>query len=290
LINESANGEERKVVKLTPLLFLLLIFLLLSSMQVSADSSLTISDISSNKNEEIIPSQENETLPEPSKEPEEKPDEDIGDITEEEGEEEVVQIADPLYPWNKTMYHFNDKFYFWLMKPLARGYSAVVPEDIRLSVSKFFDNITTPIRFVSNLLQLKVKDAGNELFRFLYNSTAGVCGLADAAKMDFDIRKKDEDLGQTLGSYGIGHGIYLIWPFLGPSSLRDTVGRVGDRFLTPINYINPTETAVGITVYDRVNETSFRIGDYEDLKKSAIDPYVSIRDAYVQHRKKKVED
>jgi len=259
-------------------------------MQVSADSSLTISDISSNKNEEIIPSQENETLPEPSKEPEEKPDEDIGDITEEEGEEEVVQIADPLYPWNKTMYHFNDKFYFWLMKPLARGYSAVVPEDIRLSVSKFFDNITTPIRFVSNLLQLKVKDAGNELFRFLYNSTAGVCGLADAAKMDFDIRKKDEDLGQTLGSYGIGHGIYLIWPFLGPSSLRDTVGRVGDRFLTPINYINPTETAVGITVYDRVNETSFRIGDYEDLKKSAIDPYVSIRDAYVQHRKKKVED
>jgi phospholipid-binding lipoprotein MlaA len=259
-------------------------------MQVSADSSLTMSDISSNKNEEIRPSQENETLPEPSKEPGEKPDEDIGDIPEEEGEEEAVQIADPLYPWNKTMYHFNDKLYFWLMKPLAQGYSAVVPEDIRLSVSNFFDNITTPIRFVSNLLQLKVKDAGNELFRFLYNSTAGVCGLADAAKMDFDIRKKDEDLGQTLGSYGIGHGIYLIWPFLGPSSLRDTVGRVGDRFLTPINYINPTETAVGITVYDRVNETSFRIGDYEDLKKSAIDPYVSIRDAYVQHRKKKVEE
>jgi phospholipid-binding lipoprotein MlaA len=249
-----------------------------------------MAEISSITDEEIISSKENEPLPEPSKEPEEITDDDMGDIPEDEGEKEAVQIADPLYPWNKTMYHFNDKFYFWLMKPLARGYSAVVPEDIRLSVSKFFDNITTPIRFVSNLLQLKVKDAGNELFRFLYNSTAGVCGLADAAKMDFDIRKKDEDLGQTLGSYGIGHGIYLIWPFLGPSSLRDTVGRVGDRFLTPINYINPTETAVGITVYDRVNETSFRIGDYEDLKKSAIDPYVSIRDAYVQHRKKKVED
>lgn len=277
-------------MKLTPLLFLLLIFPLLSSTQASADSSLTISDISSNKNEEIISSKENEPLPEPSKEPEEITDDDMGDIPEDEGEEEVVQIADPLYPWNKTMYHFNDKFYFWLMKPLAQGYSSVVPEDIRLSVSNFFDNITTPVRFVSNLLQLKVKDAGNELFRFLYNSTAGVCGFADAAKIDFDVRKKDEDLGQTMGSYGIGHGIYLVWPFLGPSSLRDTVGRVGDRFLTPINYINPTETAVGITVYDRVNETSFRIGDYEDLKKSAIDPYVSIRDAYVQHRKKKVED
>jgi len=259
-------------------------------MQVSADSSSTTEEISSIQNDDIRTSVGNESPDDTGKVPEEKPDDDIGDITEEEGEEEVVQIADPLYPWNKTMYHFNDKLYFWLMKPLAQGYSAVVPEDIRLSVSNVFDNITTPIRFVSNLLQLKIKDAGNELFRFLYNSTAGVCGLADAAKMDFDIRKKDEDLGQTLGSYGIGHGIYLIWPFLGPSSLRDTVGRVGDYFLDPVRYINPAETAAGITVYDRVNETSFRIGDYEDLKKSAIDPYISIRDAYVQHRKKKVED
>jgi phospholipid-binding lipoprotein MlaA len=277
-------------VKLAFLLFLVLIFLLLSSIQVSADSFSTMAEISSNKDEEIISSKENEPLPELSKEPEEKPDDDMGDITEEEVEEESIQIADPLYPWNKAMYHFNDKFYFWLMKPLAQGYSAVVPEDIRLSVSNFFNNITTPIRFVSNLLQLKIKDAGNELFRFLYNSTAGVCGLADAAKMDFDIRQQDEDLGQTLGSYGIGHGIYLVWPFLGPSSLRDTVGKVGDYFLNPVYYINPIETAVGITVYDQVNETSFRIGDYEDLKKSAIDPYISIRDAYVQHRKKKVEE
>ena len=219
-----------------------------------------------------------------------EPDGDIEDIAVEEGEEATVQIADPLYPWNKAMYHVNDKLYFWLMKPLAQGYSAIAPEDIRISVSNFFDNLATPIRLVSNLLQLKVKDAGKELFRFLYNSTAGVCGLADAAREDFGIGQQDEDLGQTLGSYGIGHGIYLVWPFLGPSSLRDTVGRIGDRFLSPVHYINPTEASVGITVYDKVNETSLRIGDYEDLKKSAIDPYISIRDAYLQHRKKKVED
>lgn len=226
----------------------------------------------------------------PETEPEIEPDGDGEDITVEEGEEETVQIADPLYPWNKAMYHVNDKLYFWLVKPLAQGYSAVAPEDIRISVSNFFDNLATPIRLVSNLLQLKVKDAGKELFRFLYNSTAGVCGLADAAREDFGIRQQDEDLGQTLGSYGIGHGIYLVWPFLGPSSLRDTVGRIGDRFLSPVHYINPTEASVGITVYDKVNETSLRIGDYEDLKKSAIDPYISIRNAYLQHRKKKVED
>lgn len=269
---------------------MVLIFLLLSPMQVSADSSLTMSEISSNKNEEIISSKEKEPLPELSEEPEEVTDDDMEGIAGEEVEEESIQIADPLYPWNKAMYHFNDKLYFWLMKPLAQGYSGVVPEDIRLSVSNFFNNITTPIRFVSNLLQLKIKDAGNELFRFLYNSTAGVGGLADAAKMDFNIRQQDEDLGQALGSYGIGHGIYLVWPFLGPSSLRDTVGMIGDRFLTPVQYVDPTETAIGITVYDQVNETSFHIGDYEDLKKSAIDPYISIRDAYLQHRKKKVED
>jgi len=143
---------------------------------------------------------------------------------------------------------------------------------------------------VSSLLQFKIKDAGNELLRFVYNSTAGVCGLVDAAKEDLGIKQQDEDLGQTLGRYGIGHGFYLVWPFLGPSSLRDTVGRIGDRFLDPVHYVNPTEASVGITVYDKVNETSFRIGDYEDLKKSAIDPYVSIRDAYLQYRKKKVED
>jgi phospholipid-binding lipoprotein MlaA len=209
---------------------------------------------------------------------------------EEEGEEETVKISDPLRPWNNAMYHFNDKLYFWILKPVARGYSEVVPEDMRLAVSNFFSNLSMPIRFISSLLQLKIKNAGNELLRFVYNTTAGVGGLADAAKLDFGIKQHDEDLGQTLGSYGIGHGFYLVWPFLGPSSLRDTIGRVGDGFLDPVSYVTPWESAVGIKVYDEVNETTFHIGDYEDLKKSAIDPYVSLRDAYVQYRKKKVEE
>ena len=188
------------------------------------------------------------------------------------------------------MYHVNDKFYFWLLKPVSQGYSAVVPEDIRLSVSNFFKNLTTPIRFVSSLLQLKMKKAGNELVRFVYNSTAGIGGLADVAKTDLDIKRHEEDLGQTFGHYGVGHGFYIVWPVLGPSSLRDTVGMVGDWFLDPVNYVNPFIDSLGISAYDEVNETSFYIGDYEDLKKSAIDPYVSIRDAYTQHRKKKVEE
>ncbi len=207
-----------------------------------------------------------------------------------EEEEEFLEIADPLYLWNKGMYHFNDKFYFWLLKPLSRGYSAVVPEKGRILVNNFFENITTPIRLVNNLLQLKFKSAGVEVVRFAINSTVGIVGLNDIAKKELDMRIQDEDFGQTLGNYRIGHGFYIVWPFFGPSSVRDTVGLIGDRFLNPISYIDPTEIALGITAYETVNETSLRIGDYEDLKDAAIDPYISLRDAYIQIRKKKVDE
>ncbi|HYA11470.1 MAG TPA: VacJ family lipoprotein [Thermodesulfovibrionales bacterium] len=228
-----------------------------------------------------------ELIEEPDQEQE--PSDQEEEIIEEE-EEETVQIADPLYIWNKGMYYFNDKFYFWLLKPVTQGYSAVFPEGVRLSISNFYQNITTPIRFVNNLLQLKMKSAGNELLRLVLNTTFGVAGLGDFAKDKMDIKRHDEDLGQTFGHYGIGHGFYIVWPILGPSSLRDTVGYVGDLFLHPVSYITPIETAVGIDAHDKVNETSFHIGDYEDIIKAAVDPYISIRDAYVQHRKKKVEE
>jgi phospholipid-binding lipoprotein MlaA len=228
-----------------------------------------------------------ELIEEPDQEQE--PSDQEEEIIEEE-EEEAVEIADPLYVWNKGMYYFNDKFYFWLVKPVSQGYSAVVPEDMRISVSNFFYNITTPIRFVSSLLQLKTKSAGNELLRFAVNTTFGVGGLGDFAKDKMDIKRHDEDLGQTFGHYGIGHGFYIVWPILGPSSLRDTVGLVGDLFLDPVSYITPIETAVEINAYDEVNETSLHIGDYEDIIKAAIDPYISIRDAYAQNRQKKVKE
>ena len=287
-------------MKLILFILTLLSFIFLSSFQTLADSFQPVTETSPVQSVEIksIQSQEEKTpltdrtRSEEIKKPEQKPEDMQKKVNEGEGKEveEVVQIADPLYPWNKAMYHFNDKLYFWVLKPVSQGYSKVFPEDIRIAVSNFFENIYTPIRFVSSLLQLKMKDAGNELLRFLYNTTAGIGGLADAARADFNMQRKDEDIGQTLGSYGIGHGFYIIWPFIGPSSLRDTAGKIGDIFLNPVSYINPIEDSIGITAYDKVNETSLHIGDYEDLKKSAIDPYVSIRDAYVQYRKKKVEE
>ena len=294
MVNNGKGEESMKQMIIVITIFAVLFF---GSLQTLADSSSPVpekssiqSEVQSVQGREVKPPVSDQTKPDTIKHPEEKPVDTIEDIVAEEKEGETLQIADPLYPWNKAMYHFNDKFYFWLLKPVAKGYSKVFPEDIRLGVSNFFENITTPIRFVSSLLQFKMKDAGNELLRFVYNSTAGIGGLADAAKMDFEIKRKEEDIGQAFGSYGIGHGFYLVWPFLGPSSLRDTVGYIGDLFLNPVSYVSPPEASLAITSYDEVNETSFHIEDYEDLKKAAIDPYISIRDAYMQHRKKKVEE
>ena len=123
---------------------------------------------------------------------------------------------------------------------------------------------------LNNLLQLRFKAAGNELIRFVFNSFAGVGGLGDAAKDALGIVKQEADFGQTLGRHGIGHGIYIILPVFGPSSARDTVGLVGDRLMYPLTYIDESDLsyteAAGIATHEKVNDTSFRIGDYESFK------------------------
>jgi phospholipid-binding lipoprotein MlaA len=272
-------------------------------------SSLSFSDDSfpsaipaSCQNQEAVSSQGEKTVPEQDKLIQES-DKSLGEPDQEEEpsgqyevleEEEAPQIPDPLRVWNKGMYFVNDKFYFWILKPVTQGYSAVVPEDMRVSFSNFYENVSTPIRFVNNLLQLKIKSAGNEMIRFVANTLFGVVGFGDFAKDKMDIKRHDEDLGQTFGHYGIGHGFYIVWPILGPSSLRDSIGFAGDRFLDPFSSVGYSdlslEAAAGLHAHEEVNDTSFHIGEYEDLKKAAIDPYISIRDAYAQHRQKKVEE
>jgi phospholipid-binding lipoprotein MlaA len=218
-----------------------------------------------------------------------------GDVeapADETGEEEFTEekeIADPLEPWNRAMYTFNDRFYFWVLKPVSQGYGKVVPEWGRVRVRNFFQNITMPIRFVNCILQLKFHSAAKEVGRFVVNSTGGIGGLFDVLKDNPNARGSNEDLGQTFGSYGIGNGFYIVWPILGPSSARDTVGMVGDGFLDPENYVTPFWSAVGVHAYDEVNGTSLHIGDYEDLKESALDPYVALRNAYYQHRESEIK-
>jgi len=205
-----------------------------------------------------------------------------------EAEEVAEGVADPFEQWNRAMFLFNDKLYFWLLKPVSKGYKAVVPTPVRRGVRNFFHNITAPVRMVSALLQGKGRAASAELTGFLINSTVGVLGFGDPAKRWPELSPSEEDLGQTLATYGIGNGFYIVWPILGPSTLRDSVGMVGDWFLDPVWYVEPFEAYLPLWAVDNVNDTSFRIGDYESLKEAAIDPYIAIRNVYIQNRKKKV--
>ncbi|MGB5217676.1 MAG: VacJ family lipoprotein [Smithella sp.] len=204
--------------------------------------------------------------------------------------EEKVDIADPLEPVNRVMHGFNDKLYFWALKPVAQGYKAVLPEPARLSVKNFFSNLAFPGRFLSCLLQADFSGAATEAGRFAINTLWGIGGLLDPSSgKELNLQKQDTDLGQTLGVWGVGQGFYIVWPVFGPSSPRDTATLVGDYFLYPVAYINPWYASVGVRTYEEVNATSLRIGDYEALKDAAIDPYVAFRDAYAQYRFKKIK-
>ena len=195
------------------------------------------------------------------------------------------QVADPLEKFNRGMFVFNDKLYFWALKPAAQGYSFIVPEPARMCMKRFFLNLATPMRLVNCCLQGKFKGAGIELTRFAVNTTAGLAGLFDPAYYCWRITRQNEDTGRTFGRYGIGHGIYLVWPFLGPSSIRDTVGLVGDTLLDPLFYADlHLWQSAGIEVYQSVNTVSLKINEYDEFKKSALDPYVSLRNAYIQNR------
>lgn len=210
-----------------------------------------------------------------------------------ETESARVYVADPLEPVNRLFFNFNDKLYFWLIKPVSHGYAAVLPVPVREGIENFFFNLRTPGRLVNSLLQGKLRNSGEELSRFVINTTVGVAGIWDPARRWFNLKASDEDLGQTLGKYGFADGIYICWPFLGPSNLRDSVGLAGDYFLDPVNYLtmnNEARAALGVKAEETVNRTSLRLGDYEALLAGSFDPYSAIRDAYTQHRHSKINN
>ena len=203
---------------------------------------------------------------------------------------EPVSVSDPLYYFNRLMYSVNDFLYFNALKPIAKGYKAIMPTPARKGVKNFFHNLVFPVRFVNNILQGEIRDAGTEIQIFLINSTLGAMGFAQVAQDRYDLHTANEDLGQTLGSYQIGNGFYIVLPILGSSTLRDLIGSIGDSFLTPINYVEPWEVSTGIKAFDTINTISFHLGDYEAIKDAALDPYVAIRNAYIQNRKERIKE
>lgn len=161
------------------------------------------------------------------------------DFEDEFGDEELLNVFDPLSGYNRAMTRFNDRFYFWLLKPVSEGYRYIVPEPARLSVARVFKNILFPLRFINNILQLKFEGAGVEFSRFCINSTVGILGFADPAKKWLDLEAYPEDFGQTLGHYGVGGGFHIVLPLLGPSNLRDLASMVPDYYSSPVQLVDP---------------------------------------------------
>ena len=217
-------------------------------------------------------------------------DDDLDFLDDEDIYDPPPLVADPLAPFNRAMFVFNDRLYFWLLKPVAQGYNAVLPETVRTAVQHFFHNLKMPVRFANCLLQGKGEAAAMELGRFMYNSTFGILGLGNPVRHYPELNPPEEDLGQTLGFYGLGNGFYIVWPVLGPSTLRDSAGRLGDSYGYPISYVEPLSSRLGLQGWDQLNRTSLRLGEYEALIESVFEPYVAMRDLYIQHRQHRVRE
>ncbi len=200
-------------------------------------------------------------------------------------------ITDPFEPMNRVFFQVNDKLYFWILKPVSTAYRTVVPVDFRQCFGNFFDNVAAPVRVVNNLLQGKFAGAGIDLSRFLINSTAGVLGFGDPALISFGLEPRPEDFGQTLGVWGLGEGPYLCLPIIGPLTFRDSAGFAGDALLHPGTYVfgNPVDRAAYYSA-DRVNMLSLHPDLYEDMKRYSLDPYISMRQFYLDYRRNKLLD
>lgn len=207
---------------------------------------------------------------------------------------------DPLESYNRAVYKFNDTFDTYLLKPVAKGYDAITPAPVQKGISNFFSNLDDVLVIVNDLFQFKFGQAASDTGRFLVNSTLGLFGLIDWAS-DMGLEKHNEDLGQTLGHWGVPSGPYFMLPFLGPSTFRDTTGYALDE-----SYFDPiykevengypvssrdNKTAVwGMTIVKAVDTRANLLKGEKVMEEAALDRYIFLREAYLQRRKNLVYD
>jgi phospholipid-binding lipoprotein MlaA len=202
--------------------------------------------------------------------------------------DDVATFSDPFESFNRVIFTFNDRMHVWVLEPTARGYSKVTPSMFRTGIKNFFGNLMEPARFLNCLLQGRLAAARDVFFRFLLNSTAGVGGLMDPAGFD-GLKTHDFLFASTLKTYGLSSGPYLVLPFLGPSDVRGVGGLVGDTLSSPMFWALRREplAAVGERSLEAVNRTSFHLGEYQEMLSGTLDPYVAVRNAYLQYQLKR---
>ncbi len=205
-----------------------------------------------------------------------------------EDQEAEFDEGDPWENFNRAMYSFNNKIDKAILAPVARGYSKL-PSPVTTGVGNFFSNLFEPTTIINDLLQGKVGQAVEDTTRFLLNTTVGIAGLFDVAK-HVDLPKNDEDFGQTLARWGVGDGPYLVLPILGPSNVRDTVGRLPYFFGTdPILLVEGSGTRLGLRALE-VTDVRYRLLRTDRLLKMQLDPYIFVREGYLQRRENLIWD
>jgi phospholipid-binding lipoprotein MlaA len=201
----------------------------------------------------------------------------------------VADPRDPLEPFNRAVFRFNTDFDKAFMRPLARGYKAITPEPVDRGITNFFNNIDDFTSFVNNVLQFKMSRAGSDLGRIFMNSTVGILGFYDVAT-NAGLPSYKEDFGQTLGYWGLAPGAYFMLPIFGPSTIRDNIGFAGDIVTDPFFSIQTGNIYWGFVALRMVDFRADRLGAGQILEDAALDPYVFLRDAYLQRRENLVYD
>lgn len=192
---------------------------------------------------------------------------------------------DPWEGFNEKMFNFNREVLDrYLLKPIATGWDFILPDAVQRGIRNMFDNLWVVRRVVNNALQAKFAGAGTELARFTINSTIGLAGFFDIAKDGFGIEQKDEDTGQTFGTWGMGPGPYLVLPFLPPLDVRDGVGFLFDGAMFPGSYFIPIYASVAGKFTETVNERSLNLDRFERVAETTVDLYGAVRNAYLQRR------
>lgn len=209
---------------------------------------------------------------------------------------------DPLEPMNRAVFNFNEMVYDNVLDPVARGYKRVTPDPIELVVGNFFSNLNDVVVVANSVLQLNYESALVSSTRVLINTTFGIFGLIDiasdiSAASDVNLNKRNEDFGQTLGRYGVASGPYIVLPFLGPSSVRDTFGIAVDSFfmdpvtqgvtgvfMKDVDYLNTVALRLPVASARTINARAQFLDDDKTLEEAALDKYEFMRDAYLQRR------
>ena len=194
---------------------------------------------------------------------------------------------DPFERYNRAMYRFNRGLDKAVLRPAARGYVRIVPQPIRTGVHNFLSNLAYPRTLVNDALQGKLKDSGTDLARFSANTVLGLGFFDPATAMGLD--KHEEDFGQTLGRWGVASGPYLMLPLLGPSTVRDGLGRLPDEYTTPRHYVKDSKVRWGLAALD-VFDTRVGLLDSEHLLEQSFDEYSFVRNAYLRRRNFQVHD